>query len=88
MDWSVLFTIFSQFGVSWIGNPALAGIFWTAVIIIAMSRLGLGFEVGTIVGMGFLMLFSVFMLPMDLMWLVVIIAGSILALAIMKIMGR
>jgi hypothetical protein len=55
---------------------------------IVMSKLGLGFESGVIVGMGFLMLFSVFMMPMDVMWLVVIVAGAILALAIMKVMGR
>jgi len=88
MDWGTLFTIFGQFGVSWIGNPALAGVFWTIVIILLMARMGLGYEVGIMVGMGFMALFSVFMMPMDLMWLVVIVSMSIFALALMKIMGR
>jgi cytochrome c oxidase subunit IV len=88
MDWSAFGSIITALGLSWVGSPALAGLFWTIVIIVMLSKMGLGAEASLLIGGGFLMVFSIFLLPIEITILIVVVLMILAFVGAMRIMRR
>jgi hypothetical protein len=66
----------------------LAGLALTVVVFYIMSRMGIGMEASLAIGAGFLLVFSVTLLPINLTAVIVLILGIIFAAAVLRYWRR
>lgn len=85
MQWTELFTVFSNLFVLPFGSAFLAGVVLTVIVLYACVRAGLGTDGSIIIGGGFLLLFSVWMLPWDMTVIIVMALMTLFALGVLRL---
>jgi len=88
MQWTEFFALFQAFGISWVGNIGLAGLIWTITVVALTLKIGLGLEYSMIAGAAFVILFSAFLLPVDLTAIIIIMLMIIFAAAVLRVLRR
>jgi Flp pilus assembly protein protease CpaA len=88
MEWSAFFALFQAFGISWVGDIGLAGVIWTIAVVALTLKIGMGLEYSMIAGAAFVILFSAFMLPVNITAIIIIMLMIIFAAAVLRVLRR